>query len=69
MDIASSEVGAQLILNVQFQTNLVISYVHHPLIRSCINHDKFLSMNNVWREYNKMKREIKSPENDVEYTL
>ena len=39
------------------------------LINSNINHDKFVSMNNVIREYNEMKEEIKNHENTVEYTV
>ena len=34
-----------------------------------INHDEFASVNNMLREYNKMKDEMKSPENDVEYAI
>ena len=33
------------------------------------NHDKFISVNNVLKEYNEMKEEIKNPENDVKYTM
>ena len=39
------------------------------LIDSCINHDEFVSVNNVLREYNEMKEEIKNPENAVEYIV
>ena len=34
-----------------------------------INHDEFVSVDNVSREYNEMKEEIKNPENAVEYTI
>ena len=33
------------------------------------NHDEFASVNNMLREYNEMKKEIKNPENAVEYTI
>ena len=36
------------------------------LIDSYINHYKFVSINNVLREYDKMKREIKNSKNSVE---
>ena len=36
---------------------------------SYINHGEFFSVNNVLREYDEMKEEIKVPENAVEYTL
>ena len=39
------------------------------LIKSYINHDKFVSVNNVLREYYEMKEEIKTPENAVENTI
>ena len=38
------------------------------LIVSYINHDEFVSVNNVLREYNEMKEEIKNSKNAVEYT-
>ena len=39
------------------------------LLDSCISHDKFVSVNNVLREYDKMKEKIKYPETSVEYTI
>ena len=44
-------------------TDILIS---KALINSYINHGKFVSMNNVLREYNEMKEEIK---NAVECTI
>ena len=35
------------------------------LIESYINHDEFVSVNNVLREYNEMKEEVKIPENFI----
>ena len=32
-----------------------------PLIDSHISHDEFVSVNNILREYNKTKKEIKNP--------
>ena len=33
------------------------------------SHEKFFSVNNVLREYNKMKQEIKITETSVEYNI
>ena len=37
------------------------------LIDSYISHDELVSVNNVFREYNEMKKEI-NPETSAEYT-
>ena len=34
-----------------------------------ISHDKYFSVNNVLREYNEMKEEIKNPETSLEYVI
>ena len=39
------------------------------LIDSYVNHDKFVLLNNVLREYQEMKEEVKNPEISVEYTI
>ena len=39
------------------------------LIDSYTNHDEFVSVNNVLRDYNEMKEEIKISKNAVEYTI
>ena len=39
------------------------------LIDSYISHDQFDSVNNVLREYNEMKEEIKNGETSVEYII
>ena len=39
------------------------------LIDSYISYDEFVSVNNVLREYNEMKKEIKNPEATLEYTI
>ena len=43
--------------------------ISKALIDAYINHDKFVLVNNVLREYNEMKEEIKNPENTVQYTI
>ena len=48
--------------------NFVEVPISKALIDSCISH-KFVSVNNVLREYNDMKKEIKNPETYVEYII
>ena len=43
--------------------------ISKALIDSYINHDELFLVNNVLRQYNEMKEEIKNPENAVEYTI
>ena len=35
--------------------------ISKAFIDSCISHDEFVSVNNVLRKYNEMKKEIKKP--------
>ena len=42
--------------------------ISKALIDSYINHDKFVSVNNVLQEDNEMKEEIENTKNAVEYT-
>ena len=39
------------------------------LIDSYISHKRFVSVNNVLREYYEMKKEIKNPEISAEYVI
>ena len=39
------------------------------LLNSYISHDKFVSVNNVLRVYDKMKEKVKYPETSVEYAI
>ena len=39
------------------------------LIDLCINHDEFVSVNNVLRVYNEMKKQIKNSTNKVVYII
>ena len=48
--------------------NTIEVLISKAAINSCISHDKFFSVNNILREYNEMKKEIKNPESSVEYT-
>ena len=42
--------------------------ISKSLIDSYISHDEFVSVKNVVREFNDMKKEIKNPETYMEYT-
>ena len=52
-------------LLVKYKLNTIEVLFSKDLINSCINDDKFVSMDNVLREYNKMKDEMKNPEYDA----
>ena len=43
--------------------------ISKDLSYSFVSHDEFVSVNNVLREYNEIKKHIKNPENNVEYTI
>ena len=43
--------------------------ISKALIDSYVSHEEFSSVNNVLREYNEMKKEVKNPENSVEYII
>ena len=43
--------------------------ISKALIDSCISYDEFFSINNVSREYNKTKEDIKNPRNALEYAI
>ena len=49
--------------------NTIEVLISKTLIDSYISHDRFVSVNNVLREYNEMKEEIKNPETSVEYII
>ena len=49
--------------------NIIETLISKALIDFYITHGKFVSLNNMLREYNKMKEEIKNPENAVGYTI
>ena len=46
-----------------------LNTISKALIDSYINHDEFVSENNVLREYNEMKNKIKNAESSVEYII
>ena len=49
--------------------NTIKVLISKALLGSYFNHDEFVSINNVLREYNEIKEEIKNPENAVEYAM
>ena len=49
--------------------NTIEVLIWKALIDSYISHDEFVSINNVLREYNEIKKEIKNPETSVEYII
>ena len=46
--------------------NTIEVLISKALLDSFINHCEFVSENNVLREYNELKKEIKNPETTVE---
>ena len=51
------------------KVNTIEPLIYKSLIDSYISHDKFVSVNNLLREYNEIKKEVKNPETSVEYTI
>ena len=49
--------------------NTIEVLISKVLIALYINHHEFVSVNNVLREYNEVKEEIKNPKNTVKYTI
>ena len=49
--------------------NTIEVLISKTLIDSYISHDEFISVNNMLREYYKMKKEIKNTETSVEYII
>ena len=49
--------------------NAIEVLISKALIDSYISHDEFVLVNNMLREYNETKSEIKIPETSVEYVI
>ena len=56
----------KIVLLRKYKLNTIEVLISKSLIHSYISHDEFVSVNNVLREYNEIKNEIKNPENSVE---
>ena len=52
-----------MILLAKSKLNSIEILISKALIDSVISHDEFVSINNVLKEYNKMKEEIKNSNN------
>ena len=59
----------KIVLLGKAKLNAIEVLISNVLIDSYSSNDEFVSVNNVLREYNEMKEEIKSPESSVEYTI
>ena len=49
--------------------NAIEVLISKALIDSYISHDEFVLVNNMLKEYNETKNEIKIPETSVEYVI
>ena len=58
----------KIVLLRKYKLKAIEILISKALIDSYISHDEFVSIN-VLREYKEMKREIKTPEGSVEYTI
>ena len=58
----------KIVLLAKTKLNTIKVLISKTLINSYINHDEFVSVNNVLIECNEMK-EIKNPETSMEYTV
>ena len=59
----------KIVLLEKDKLNTIEVLIWNTLINSYIGPDKFVLANNVLREYNKIKKEIKHPETSVEYII
>ena len=59
----------KIVLLEKDKLNTIEVLIWNTLINSYIGRDKFVLANNVLREYNKIKKEIKRPETSVEYII
>ena len=58
-----------MVLLGKSKLNTIKILISKALIYSYINHDEFVSINSVLREYAEMEKEIKNLETSVEYTI
>ena len=58
-----------MVLLAKAKLNTINASTSKALIDSYINHNEFVSVNNVLREYSQIEEEIKNPENAVKYTI
>ena len=56
------------VLLAKTKLNTIGVLISKALTDSHINHEQFVSVNNVLKKYKKIEEEVKNPENVVEYT-
>ena len=54
---------------VKDKLNAIEVLISQALIDSYISHDKLVPVNNILKEYNKIKEDIRNPETSVEYII
>ena len=59
----------KIVLTAKIKLSTVKFFIFEALINLFVNHDEFVSINNVVRVYNEIKEDIQNPENTVQYTL
>ena len=59
----------QIVLLGKTKLDAIEVLISEVLIASCISHDEFVSVNNVLRGYNEMKKEIKNPETFINRSI
>ena len=59
----------QIVLLGKAKLDAIEVLISEVLIASCISHDEFVSVNNVLRGYNEMKKEIKNPETFINRSI
>ena len=59
----------KIVLSGKDKLNAIEFLISKALIDSYISHDEFVLVNNMLREYNETKSEIKIPETSVEYVI
>ena len=58
----------KIVLLQKTRLDSIAALISKALMGLSISHDEFVSVNNVLREYNETKGEIKNPETSVKYT-
>ena len=59
----------RIVLLTKTKLQVINVLISKALGNSNMNHEEFVSVNNVFRDYNKTKDEIKNPKNVVGYTV
>ena len=54
---------------VKDKLNAIEVLISQALIDSYISHDEHVSVNNILKEYNEIKEDIRNPQTSVEYII